>query len=153
MVKLTLRILRLKVVRYFFSAASATIVDVMVYFYAFNYIYQKQNIHVFNFYTFSAPTASLILSYTCGLITNFFLTKNLVFKDSDLKSYHQFFRFVLVALGVLVLNYGLMNILIKNWHWYPTLARAVSAVSIGVLSFVIHKTFSFRVSNSEEVED
>ncbi|KXK45983.1 MAG: phenylalanine 4-monooxygenase [Bacteroidetes bacterium OLB10] len=108
MIKFTIRVLNLKVVRYFFSAASATVVDVVIYFLAFNYIYHKEDIHL-PFYTFSAPTASLALSYTCGLITNFFLTKNLVFKESDLKGHHQFLRFVLVAIGVLFLNYVLMN--------------------------------------------
>lgn len=153
MIQLTRRILKLKVVRYFFSAASATVVDVMVYYYAFNFIYKKENIEFFNLYTFSAPTASLILSYTCGLVTNFFMTKTLVFKESDLKGYHQFLRFVLVAIGVLGLNYVLMNFLIRNLHWYPTIARAVSAITIGGLSFVVHKTFSFRVSNTDEVDD
>ncbi len=152
MIKFTIRVLNLKVVRYFFSAASATVVDVGIYFLAFNYIYHKEDIHL-SFYTFSAPTASLALSYTCGLITNFFLTKNLVFKESDLKGHHQFLRFVLVAIGVLFLNYVLMNFLIRQLHWYPTISRAFSAVSIGVLSFIVHKTFSFRVSNTEEVED
>lgn len=153
MIRLTQRVLKLKVVRYFFSAASATVVDVMVYYYAFNFIYQKENIEFFGVYTFSAPTASLMLSYTCGLMTNFFMTKNLVFKESDLKGYHQFLRFVLVAIGVLGLNYVLMNFLIRSLYWYPTIARAVSAITIGGLSFVVHKSFSFRVSNTEEVED
>jgi putative flippase GtrA len=152
-IRLTQRVLKLKVVRYFFSAASATVVDVMVYYYAFNFIYQKENIEFFGVYTFSAPTASLMLSYTCGLMTNFFMTKNLVFKESDLKGYHQFLRFVLVAIGVLGLNYVLMNFLIRSLYWYPTIARAVSAITIGGLSFVVHKSFSFRVSNTEEVED
>ncbi|MBS1765164.1 MAG: GtrA family protein [Bacteroidetes bacterium] len=152
MIKFTVRILNLKVVRYFFSAASATVVDVGIYFLAFNYLFHKEDLQ-FSFYTFSAPTASLALSYTCGLMTNFFLTKNLVFKESDLKGHHQFLRFVLVAIGVLFLNYILMNFLIRQMQWYPTIARAFSAVSIGVLSFIVHKTFSFRVSNTEEVED
>jgi putative flippase GtrA len=77
----------------------------------------------------------------------------LVFTNSDLKTWHQFLRFVLVALGVLALNYGVMTFLIKHFEWYPTIARAVSAISIGALSFMVHKTFSFRVSNTEVVSE
>jgi putative flippase GtrA len=47
---------------------------------------------------------------------------------------------------ILVLNYGLMSFLIKALHWYPTIARAFSAVVIGFASFVIHRSYSFRVS-------
>lgn len=153
MIHITKKFLRLKVVRYFFAAAVATLVDIWIYFIAFNYIYDKQNINFLGIYAFSAPTASLILSYTCGLITNFLITKFLVFTNSDLKTWQQFTRFVFVAIGVLCLNYGLMTFLINKLEWYPTISRAVSAVSVGVLSFVVHKTFSFRVSNTEEVPE
>jgi putative flippase GtrA len=153
MIHLTKKVLRLKVVRYFFAAATATLVDIWVYFVAFNYIYDKQNINFLGIYTFAAPTASLMLSYTCGLITNFFITKFLVFTDSDLKTWQQFLRFVLVALGVLLLNYFVMTFLISQLNWFPTIARAVSAISIGGLSFVVHKTFSFKVTNTDEVSE
>src|SRR5689334_17932977 len=120
-----------KVFRYFLSAGLATWVDIMVYFLAYNYIYRKLDFDLFGIITISAPTASLILSYTAGLITNFTVTKFLVFHESDLETHKQLFRYVLVAIVVLCLNYVLMSFLIRQWHWYPTIARAFSAISIG----------------------
>ncbi|MBK9402349.1 MAG: GtrA family protein [Bacteroidetes bacterium] len=137
-------LLKSKIIRYLISAGLATWVDVVVYFVSFNYLYKKEDIDIFGFYTVSAPTASLILSYTIGLLTNFTLTKFLVFKESELETHKQLFRYVMVAILVLCLNYFLMSFLIRQLEWYPTLARAVSAVSIGVLSFVVHKSFSFK---------
>lgn len=134
-----------KIFRYFISAGLATWVDVVIYFLSFNYLYQKNDIDLFGHYTVSAATASLMLSYTCGLLTNFTITKWIVFSESELATHKQLFRYVLVALLVLVLNYFLMRLLIRDFSWYPTVARAVSAVGIGLISFVIHKTFSFRV--------
>jgi len=135
-----------KIIRYFLSAGVATGVDVTVYFLAYNFIYEKQDIHLFNFMTLSAPTGSLILSYTCGLVTNFLITKYLVFTESDLRGIHQLARYILVALLILGLNYFFMSFLIKVLEWYPTLSRVVSALTIGLLSFVIHKFYSFRVT-------
>ncbi len=140
------KILDNKIVRYFFSAGTATVVDVSVYFVAFNFIYQKQDIHLFNLVVLSAPTGSLMLSYTCGLITNFLITKYLVFTESDLRGVHQLMRYVLVAVFILFINYLFMSFLIKNLEWFPTIARIVSALTIGILSFIIHKFYSFRVS-------
>ena len=140
------KLLNSKVFRYFISAGIATWVDITIYFLAFNYIYQKSDIDMFGMVTVSAATASLILSYTCGLITNFLITKFMVFKESDLETHKQLFRYVLVAIVILGFNYVMMSFLIKKLEWYPTIARATSALTIGVLSFVIHKTFSFRVS-------
>ncbi len=134
-----------KVFRYFISAGIATWVDITIYFVAFNYIYQKSDIDVLGLFTVAASTASLILSYTMGLITNFLITKFLVFSESELATHHQLMRFVLVALFILVLNYFLMHFLINNFGWFPTIARGTSAITIGFLSFLIHKTFSFKV--------
>ena len=143
--------IRSKVFRYFISAGVATLVDISVYFIAFNYIYQKEDIHLFKSFIVTAPTAALMLSYTAGLITNFLITKFLVFHESDLEAHKQLFRYILVAMVVLCLNYVLMRYLIRSLEWYPTLARTFSAISIGMLSFIIHKTFSFRVSKEKKM--
>ncbi len=133
-----------KVIRYFFSAGIATGVDVAVYFLSFNFLFSKADLQFTNEITISAATASLVISYTCGLITNFLITKYLVFTESDLKGVHQLMRYVLVALLILLLNYLFMSFLIKVLEWYPTIARIVSALTIGLLSFIIHKVYSFR---------
>ncbi|MBL7922720.1 MAG: GtrA family protein [Bacteroidia bacterium] len=138
-------LLQSKIFRYFVSAGLATWVDITVYFLAFNYLYQKTDIDLFGKMVVSAPSASLLLSYTLGLLTNFTITKFLVFKESELSTHKQLFRYVLVALLILALNYLLMRFLIRQMDWYPTLARAFSAISIGVLSFMVHRSFSFKV--------
>jgi len=143
------KILQLKIVRYGMAAAIATAVDVTVYFIAFNYIFKKQDVHLLPILVLGAPTVSLILSYSCGLITNFSISKYFVFTESDLRGHHQLMRYVMVAILILFLNYGFMSFLIKTLEWFPTIARAVSAVTVGFLSFVIHKSFSFKTGNKE----
>lgn len=113
----------------------------------------KNDLQLTNHLTIGAPTLSLMISFCFGLTTNFYLTRKFVFTESDLRIRHQLMRYTAVALGALVLNYFLMNFLIKEFQWYPTLARATAAVSIGVISFVVHKTFSFTIKNEEEVEE
>lgn len=142
------RIFKSKIFRYFLSAGLATWVDVMVYFLAYNYVYRKMDFDLFGLILISAPSASLMLSYTAGLITNFTVTKFLVFHESDLETHKQLFRYVLVAIGVLCMNYVLMSFLIRQLEWYPTISRAVSAITIGVISFTVHRSFSFRVKKT-----
>lgn len=143
---LAIRLFNSKAVRFLFTAGAATVVDVAVYFIFFNFILVKADLLLFG-KTLSAPSVSLVISFSCGLITNFFLTKNFVFKGSDLRSGVQFGRFVLVAIGVFFLNYYFMNTLINVFGWFPTIARGFSAITIGVLSFMMHKMFSFRQSS------
>ena len=143
-------LLKSKVLRYFFSAGTATCVDVGVYFISFNYLFRKVDMDLAGLFVLSAPTASLILSYSAGLLTNFTITRLIVFNESELKTRTQFFRFVLVAILVLGMNWVLMRWLIRGLEWFPTVARAFSALSIGVFSFMIHKSFSFRAAGNQK---
>ncbi len=143
------KFLESRVFRYFIAAGVATIVDVGVYFLCCNYVFTKNDLAI-GYFLLTAPTASLMISYSCGLITNFSISKFLVFKESNLETHKQFGRFVIVALFILCLNWLFMRVLIRQWHWFPTIARATSALSIGVLSFVFHKFFSFKVRKVED---
>ncbi len=142
-----------KVFRYFISAGIATVVDVSVFYLSYNYLFRKQPVSFTEQLVFAAPTLSLVLSTSCGVTTNFLITKIFVFHESTLKTHKQIFRYVLVAMFVLGLNYLLMTFLIKQLDWYPTIARTFAALSIGVLSFLIHKYFSFRVNNKDLLEE
>jgi len=153
MIELVKTILELKIVRYFFSGVTATLVDVSVYFIAFNFLFKKIDIPVYESYVLTAPTASLLLSFSCGLVTSFLLTKYFVFTESDLKGHHQFMRFLLVAFIIFVLNYFMMRILIRQFHWFPTIARAFSSVSIAIISFFSHRFFTFKVNDIEGEEE
>jgi putative flippase GtrA len=151
-IKVSKHLLKLKVVRYFFTAITATLVDVTMYFIAYNFILRKQDWYL-GLITITAPTISLGISFCFGITTNFTLTKLFVFKESDLRTRYQFMRYVMVALLMLFLNYLLMSLLIRQFGWYPTPSRAFAAICIGVLSFTLHKFYSFRVSNEEEVAE
>ncbi len=146
-----LKIYHNKVFRYFIAAGLATVVDISVYFIMFNYILKKEAVPFLGL-AFQAPTISLAISYSCGLVTNFSITKFFVFHESTMKTRYQLIRFIGVALFILGLNYLLMTFLIRSLDWFPTVARTFSALSIGVLSFTLHKAFSFKVKkkNSEE---
>ena len=143
------KILSYKLIRYSLSSGVATGMDVMVYFLAFNFLLRKQDLNFMDLQVISAPTIALGISYSCGLVTNFTITKYFVFTESDLRGRHQLMRYIMVAVLILLLNYGMMSLLIKNLAWYPTIARAFSAVTIGFASFMIHRSYSFRVKKKE----
>lgn len=137
--------MQMKAVRYFFAAGTATVVDISVYWVVLNPVLHQKNHNFFDMFVFKAPTTALMCSYSCGLITNFMITKYFVFNESEAETKEQVFRFILVAAIGLGANYLLMSFLISSLHWYPTLARAISAVLIGLFSFTAHKFFSFKM--------
>lgn len=139
-----------KVVRYFFAAGTATLVDVSVYKFMLDVILHRKPVYLTEQLVLAAITVAICVSYSCGLITNFLITKYFVFRESEMKGRSQFGRFVLVAAVVFFANYLATKGLTDYLNWYPTIARAVSAITIGVFSFIAHKAFSFKMSQSEQ---
>ncbi|MBL0054284.1 MAG: GtrA family protein [Bacteroidetes bacterium] len=84
--------------RYFVAAGVATVVDIGVYYIMLHYVFQNRLFTIAPYLTVSSPSLSLFISYTCGLFTNFFISKYFVFTESEVRSRHQFFRFAGVAL-------------------------------------------------------
>ncbi|MBK8847933.1 MAG: GtrA family protein [Bacteroidetes bacterium] len=138
-----------RVFRYFVAAGVATVVDISVYYIMLHYVLQMRVFDITDYISVSSPSIALFVSYSCGLVTNFGISKYYVFKESSLQTNKQLFRFVSVGLLVFFLNYSLMSFLIHRLEWYPTVARIFSALSLGVVSYMFHKLFTFMVSKKQ----
>jgi putative flippase GtrA len=134
------KVLGNKVVRFFISGGLATAIDVLVYFVSIHYIFLRPVVFII---PVSQPVASLCMSYSAGLFTNFLVSKFFVFKNSELRTRHQFMRFFLVAILVFAMNYLLMKILLVMGI-YPTVCRILSAATVACVSFILHNSFTFK---------
>jgi putative flippase GtrA len=139
------RLLKFKSVRYIISGGLATAVDVFTYFVCQHVVFDKDTTY-FGF--ISGPIASLMVSYSCGFVTNFSISKFFVFKDSDLRTRHQLMRYLLVALVVFALNYFCMKVLLELLNLYPTLSRIISVCTVATISYLLHNRFTFRLKKN-----
>jgi putative flippase GtrA len=136
--------IQLKGVRYILSGGIATGVDVFTFFIMINYVLHKNNLEVGHIHI-GAHIASLCVSFSLGLITNFLITKYFVFNESNIRGREQFVRYILVAAITFVGNYFMMKLLVDVFNVWPTLARLIAVGTIAVLSFRLHKVFTFKV--------
>ena len=133
-----------KAVRYIFSGGTATMVDVSVFFVVYNYVLHKQDF-TYEHIRIAAHVIALCASFSMGLITNFLITKYFVFKESALSGRVQFVRYLLVAAITFVGNYFMMKLLVEVFGVWPTAARLVAVATIALLSYRLHKVFTFKV--------
>lgn len=133
-----------KGIRYIISGGTATGVDVVSFFIIFNYILDKQPLH-FGHVLIGAHIASLCASFTLGLITNFLITKYFVFNESNIRGREQFLRYMMVAVVTFFGNYFMMKLLVDVINVWPTMARLIAVGTIAVLSYRLHKVFTFKV--------
>jgi putative flippase GtrA len=104
--------------------------------------------------SYSAYVASVTLGFVLGTVVSFFLNRRFTFTASDEAAAPQAFRFVVVALGSVVLSIAVASLVLWAWELAGrvVLTRAqveslghVSAIGVStVYNFLAMKFFAFR---------
>ncbi len=135
--------------RYAASGGINTLLGLALYFITFRFILQEQDLH-FGFYAFKSHIAALFISFCFSFPFGFFLMKYVVFSDSKMKGRIQLFRYFLVYLFNLVLNYFLLKLFVEYFHIYAPLAQILTTAFIILFSYLAQRHFTFRVKDAEK---
>ncbi|WP_299289170.1 GtrA family protein [uncultured Mucilaginibacter sp.] len=141
------KLLKNEMVRFFLSTGVGFIVDALVYYFVYHYIFITAEVKILGF-LISRDVISLIISYSCCIVCNFLLTKYFVFAHSKLSSRNQFARFFTVAFLGFFANLLMLRLFVSIFKVYPPLARIIAALSLGVASYFVHKFFSFNIKRN-----
>ncbi|MEO6906132.1 MAG: GtrA family protein, partial [Ginsengibacter sp.] len=57
----------------------------------------------------------------------------------------QLFRYMVIVMANLLLNYLILNLLIQYLHFFPTIAKIFATIIIVTFSFLSQKNFTFKV--------
>ena len=139
----------LRTFRYAVSGSINTVTGLLVYFISFEYILHEHNLS-FGFYEFKSHVAALFMSSCVSFPLGFFLMKYVVFDDSNMKGRVQLFRYLMIYLFNLVLNYILLKVFVERLHIQPVLAQIMTTVIIIFFSYIAQRNFTFRIKNAEE---
>ncbi|MBU6308056.1 MAG: GtrA family protein, partial [Bacteroidetes bacterium] len=101
---------------------------------------------VFSFFAFKPHSASLLLSFCVTFPVGFFMSKFVVFSDSDIKGRIQLFRYLMICLFNLVLNYLLLKLLVERFNLFPVLAQVITVAIVVTFSYLAQRNFSFKTS-------
>lgn len=133
----------LQTFRYLATGASNTLLGLVTFYIAYHYIVGSQDVNL-GFFAFESYTASLAISFTVALFWGFFLMKYVVFDDSKIKGRVQFFRYLLVCLLNLFLNWLLLKLAVEYLHIYPTFAQLGTTGILIIVSYLVQRNFTFK---------
>lgn len=136
------RFIPLKTYRYAICGGGNMLFDLVLYFIFFHFVLRKQEVDLF-FIVLSPHIASLFFVFPITFVTGFLLNKFITFQDSDLSVKTQFIRYLLVAIGAIVLSYICMKILVDSMGFYPTISRLLTMVISVIYSYLLQSRFSF----------
>jgi len=74
----------------------------------------------------------------------FYLSRYVVFQESSVAKKVQLFRYFMVVLGSLILNYIFLKLFVEVFGWYPTPSKLATTVFVVAFSYFMQKYFTFK---------
>jgi len=137
------RFMPLQTFRYLVMGSTNTLLGIVVYFISYSFWFQGT---VFNlgFYAFKAHSAALLASFMVTFPLGFFFSKFVVFSDSHLRSRIQLFRYLMICVFNLFLNYLLLKVQVEVLLIDPLLAQFFTVTGVVIFSYLAQRNFSFK---------
>lgn len=141
------RVMPLHTFRYAACGGGNVLLDITLYFIAYNFILQKQILNL-GFIAFQPHVAAIFMSLLITFPIGFLLSKYVVWTGSNIRGRVQFFRYMLVTLVNLLLNYIFIKLFVEHLNIYPTIAKICTTALVIIVSYLSQKHFTFRVINN-----
>ncbi|MFI5155004.1 MAG: GtrA family protein [Chitinophagales bacterium] len=132
--------------RYAACGGMNTFLDIFIFFISYNYILHKEVLHV-GIFAFKPHIAAFIMSFLVSFPVGFFLMRNIVFTESTLHGRVQLFRYFLLVVICILLNYVFLKIFVEQLHIYPTIAKIITTAIVVTFSYLTQKHYTFRAEN------
>jgi len=122
-----------------------TVLTLFVYWVSFHYLFHEQVVDL-GFIAFEPYIAAMFVSFLVSLPVGFYLSMYVIFQGSYLKRKTQFFRYFIVILGCMVIDYLGLKLFVEVFHWYPTIAKMVNTLLVILFNYFSQRHFSFRTA-------
>ncbi len=143
------KIMSAQTFRYAACGGINTLLGLTIYYITYKFVLKEQDLH-FGFYAFKSHVAALFIAFCVSFPIGFFLSKYIVFSDSNMRGKVQLFRYLVLYLFNLALNYLLLKILVEYFRLYAPVAQMITTGVIILFSYLAQRHFTFRVKNAEE---
>ena len=135
----------LQTFRYAACGGANVALDITLFFIFYNFVFHKQIVKL-GFIAFQPHIASFLLSFLFTFPTGFLLSKYIVWSGSTLKGHVQLFRYFVIVLMNLLMNYFFIKLLVEYFFIYPTIAKLITTVIVVVFSYISQKNYTFKVA-------
>jgi putative flippase GtrA len=136
-------IMPLQTFRYAACGGFNTVLDISLFFVSYNFILQKQSVHIGSV-TIGAHIAAFLIGFMVTFPIGFYLSRYVVFQETSVKKATQLAKYFTVVFGCLMLNYAFLKIFVDLFGWYPTPSKILTTVFVVAFSYVSQKNFTFK---------
>jgi putative flippase GtrA len=137
------KLFSLQTFRYVACGGVNTLLDIALFAFTYHFIIQKDDLHIGPL-TLSPHIAALWLAFCISLPIGYYLNRYVVFQQSGLRRRDQLFRFVLVTLMCISLNYVLLKLFVDGFGWYATPSKVLTTVFVAAFSYLTQTYILFK---------
>lgn len=120
-----------------------TFLSLLTYFISYNFILKRQILHL-GFIAFQPHIAALFIAFIVTFPIGFYLSMYVIFKGSYLKRKVQLFRYFIVIIGCMIINYIFLKIFVEVLGWYPTPSQIITTGFVILFNYFSQRHFSFK---------
>ena len=137
--------------RYAACGGGNLVLDWVLYFLIYNFVIGHDLVYFhlspFTFQLGLTPhIATLCIVFPITLLTGFWLQKYVTFSQSELNSWRQLGRYILIVAINLAINYFGLKLCVETLGWYPTPSKMLITLITVAVSYLGQKYFTFRVT-------
>nr|WP_240348155.1 GtrA family protein [Longitalea arenae] len=140
----------LQTFRYAACGGGNTILDITLYALSYNFLFRKQMVHTPIGISISPYIAAFLVSFTITFPLGFYMSRTIVFPGSTLRGRIQLFRYSLLVISCIALNYIFIKLFVEQCGLYPTLSKVLTTIIVVAFSFISQKNFTFKIDPAAE---
>ena len=125
------------------------VLDWFLYFLTYNFVVGHEIVYfqlpITNYQFAMTPhIAALCIVFPITLLTGFWLQKNVTFTHSDVRKGLQLWRYIVIVMLNLAVNYYGLKLCVETLGWYPTPSKVVITLFTVAISYLGQKYYTFR---------
>lgn len=141
------RLMPVQTFRYAACGGGNTLIDIFLYFLFYNFVLQKQLAYT-PIGVMKPHIAAFLMSFAISFPTGYLLNRYIVFPGSILRGRVQLFRYFILVIMCVFLNYIFIKLFVEHFGIYPTISKILTTVIVVSFSYLTQKNFTFKSSRN-----
>jgi putative flippase GtrA len=139
------KIMPLQTFRYAACGGFNTVLSIVLYTVAYNYIFTRDTIQIrANFALSRHIAADYLFAFWIAFPIGFYLSRYVVFQESSLPKNVQLFRYFIVTCGAMGMNYIFLKFFVEALDINGPIAKIFTTVFVIAFSYISQRNFSFK---------
>ncbi len=153
--------------RYLASGGSNAAMNIVVYAVAYNFILHKEAVVITlsrsgtpllggllpAVLTVAPHVAAFVIAFCVSFPYGFLMSRYVVFTESSLRGRIQLFRYSLLVLVCVWLNYVLIKMFVEMFHFKASIGNILTQAIVALFSYTTQRYFTFKVKRTDPLTE